>query len=56
MYSVTICKLAPNGVLFDNVRVEVSEPALIAGHIQANYPGWKVNGYCLTMLKAALVS
>ena len=56
MYSVTICKLAPTGVLFDNVRVEVSEPAQIATHVQVNYPGWKVNGYCLTTLKAALVS
>jgi len=55
MYSITICKLTATGVLFDNVRAEVSE-AQIAAYIQASYPGWKVNGYCLTTLKASLVA
>jgi len=55
LYSITICKLASNGVLFDNIRAEVSEDQ-IGAYIETNYPGWKVNGYCLTTLKASLVA
>jgi len=54
-YSITICKLAPNGVLFDTVRADVLEDRIPA-YIETNYPGWKINGYCLTTLKASQVA